>query len=77
MGSYEQKITLCWDCANAIGKCPWSKKLVPVKNWVAKRVPFKEQGVKDSFTYAIEQCPLFVRDGVYNGARRFIERKEI
>ena len=38
MGSYEQKITLCWDCANAIGKCPWSKKLVPVKNWVAKRV---------------------------------------
>lgn len=77
MGSYEQKITLCWDCANAIGKCCWSQKFKPVKGWIARQVPYKEQGFKEGFTYMVDQCPLFVRDGVHNGTRRFIERKEI
>lgn len=56
--------TLCWDCANALGFCNWSQRLEPVEGWDAQWVPDKE-------TYHVSDCPLFIRDAVGGGLKRY------
>ena len=46
----------CWDCANACGGCSWSRKLIPIEGWTAKKVPYRTGG----FTYRISCCPQFI-----------------
>ena len=36
-----QSKTICWDCANATGRCPWSSKLQPIAGWQAIQVEIK------------------------------------
>ena len=61
--------TLCWDCKKAIGKCRWSSSLKPIKGWVA--TPTKE-GTPFS-SYIVTYCPLFERDAVGFGLKRWKE----
>ena len=66
--------SLCWDCANAIGGCAWSKKLHPIKDWVATEI--KPTSTKPYVTYMVHQCPEFIRDA-YNGGASKKPPKEI
>ena len=60
--------TLCWDCANATGKCPWSEELIPVKGWTA--VPTKHKSTVQS-SFIVFECPLFERDAYRYGLKRY------
>lgn len=59
-----QKATLCWNCANACGNCPWSKKLEPIENWEATPtiVYSADKSIGALQSYFITKCPLFIRD---------------
>ena len=64
--------TLCWDCANATGKCSWSSDLKPVKGWTA--VPTKKYvygGYMES--YLVSECPQFKRDAIGAGMKKYKE----
>ena len=60
------KYQLCWDCANAVGGCKWSKHLKPIKGWEA----VKTRVGTPVETYLIIKCPLFVRDAYDGGIRK-------
>ena len=68
--------TICWDCANACGNCPWSGyHHRPVKGWVATptKIKLRSSGNKygegfDS-SYIVQSCPLFKRDAVGHGMK--------
>ena len=54
--------TICWKCARAYGKCPWSDgSFTPVDGWTATPTKLKYKNtITDS--YLVEKCPLFVSD---------------
>lgn len=67
--------TICWDCRNSTtGGCRWSRKLKPVKGWVAEEKCIKD-GIGRSFL--VRECPEFVRDswggGTYRTEAEYIE----
>ena len=68
------KFTLCWDCARATGKCPWSDRLVPVKGWVAEKT--KPSNSKPYVSYIVRECPGFVRDALRAGLKRYNSCKD-
>lgn len=51
--------SLCWDCANAFGKCSWSEgaKFTPIDGWDAVSIV---AGTVDS--YHVRSCPEFQKD---------------
>lgn len=56
---------LCWDCANATnGRCSWSRELIPVPGWVARKVNARlyRGGEMIDGTYHVIDCPEFERD---------------
>ena len=55
--------TLCWDCANAVGWCSWSKDFTPVEGWTMK---YSTEHKADIVT----DCPLFIRDAKRGGLDR-------
>ena len=61
MGNYAPSTTICWTCANAVpdGKhgCSWSRDLLPVKGWTAKK-----RRNAEFTTYKITACPEYVRE---------------
>lgn len=59
---------LCWDCANAVLGCSWSKRFIPVKGWDAEEIPATER--KPYSTYIVKACPQFKRDAYYGGQSR-------
>lgn len=64
--------TLCWDCANAIGKCRWSFELKPVRGW--KIIPTKNERYGATYKSCIViECPEFKRDATDNGLKRYRE----
>ena len=54
--------TLCWDCANAYGKCSWSDRLEPVEGWTAIETKVRWG---EGNTYNVRKCPQFIRDTIY------------
>ena len=58
---YAQNNQLCWTCANAVpdGKhgCAWSRDLLPVKGWTAKK-----RRNAEFTTYQITACPEYIKD---------------
>lgn len=66
--------TLCWSCANACGRCSWSKKFEPVEGWEAQKTTFKYgrtwvrangKRITKSHTgetFIVIACPLFKPD---------------
>jgi len=68
MGRYAGNSTICWDCANAVGKCSWSEKFKPVKGWTVVK------STKDGqTTYVVLDCPQFIRDAYCNGLKKMSE----
>lgn len=60
--------TLCWDCrCSTTGECRWSRKLKPVKGWVAEEKCIKD-GIGRSFL--VRECPEFVRNSWGGGTYR-------
>lgn len=54
------KETICWNCAKACGKCPWSDgSFTPVDGWIATPTKIKF-GCKIENSYLVKNCPLFV-----------------
>lgn len=51
--------TLCWDCKNAYGKCPWSAGFEPVENWVAEPTKVKCDEGRVIESYLVRSCPMF------------------
>ena len=45
---------LCWRCKNCCGGCSWSRKLMPIEGWTAKKT--KTEGG----SYRISKCPQFI-----------------
>ena len=62
------RMSICWDCKKAIGQCPWSQRLVPVKGW--KAIKISPTATKPYGTYLVQECPGFVRDAYDGGLRR-------
>lgn len=58
---YTQNNQLCWTCANAVpdGKhgCAWSRDLLPVKGWTAKK-----RRNAEFTTYKITACPEYIKE---------------
>lgn len=59
---FEKKVTLCWYCENAIGRCAWSSRLRPVEGWTAEKTRIK--ATPDAFidSYRVIECPCFEKD---------------
>lgn len=64
---------ICFDCQKALGGCAWSEinpetskpRFEPIPGWTAEKVTMTvnhKGGVYSTETYAITDCPLFVRD---------------
>ena len=45
-----RKESLCWDCKNATGNCPWSRDFSPVNGW---------ETIQDEHHCMVLSCPLF------------------
>ena len=60
------KSTLCWHCARAVAKCPWSKHFKPVKGWTAIPTVIKSLYLDGTIlsidSYVVLKCPLFIPD---------------
>ena len=58
---YTQNNQLCWTCANAVPDskhgCAWSRDLLPVKGWTAKK-----RRNAEFTTYKITACPEYIKD---------------
>ncbi len=54
--------TLCWHCAKAIKKCPWSKNFKPVKGWDAIPTKIRIGYNEDVDSFFVRDCPLFEAD---------------
>ena len=67
-------VTLCWDCCRATGGCPWANELIPVKGWTAQKI--HKTSSKPYDTYIVLDCPLFERDAVGGGLKRYKENKD-
>lgn len=61
--------SICWDCANACGKCSWSRNFTPVKGWEA--IPTKIIASKsfNASSYIVCACPKFDRDSTEYGLK--------
>lgn len=51
--------TICWNCAKACRKCPWSRNFEPVDGWNA--TPTKVYSAEGVFidSFIVHECPLF------------------
>ncbi len=57
----KRKSSICLDCKNSVGKCCWSRHLLPVEGWKAeKRKVRSSVGVAE--TYCVSECPQFERE---------------
>ena len=65
--------TLCWNCAKAVGYCPWSQDLEPIPGWTAFPTQKQTHGNTHSSSYLVIECPLFKRDALNNGLKRYKE----
>jgi len=63
--------TLCWDCKNAVGGCSWSSYGKPVTGWTAQK--FQKSSTKPYDTYIVEKCPMFIRDAIGGGLKKYTE----
>lgn len=54
-----KKSSLCWDCANALCGCDWSRDFKPVEGWEAKFSPATKNKVE---SYHVISCPQFEKD---------------
>lgn len=63
---FQKTHTLCWDCANATGGCPWSQRGIPVKGWAAEPTKIRNMQGRIS-SYRVNWCPLFKRDAYGGG----------
>lgn len=52
--------TLCWNCANAVGRCSWSQDFIPVKGWTAKETA-RECNGNIVASYTVLKCPQFIK----------------
>ena len=59
-----KKETLCWQCANACGRCSWSSKAhKPVTGWTAERRDITVANKPEPLeSYIVEFCPEFVEE---------------
>lgn len=57
-----KKMTLCWKCSRACGKCSWSKNFTPVEGWRAKPTQVRESHAGTIESYIVYDCPLFDDD---------------
>lgn len=73
-GGYEH--TLCWDCANATNPavCPWVRGFEPVPGWEAEKTLKEEDSWSPFESYLVKCCPLFERDGIRGGMKRYKKR---
>lgn len=69
------KSSICWDCAKACRKCPWSKDFKPVPGWDA--TPTKVYVVEGKYddSFIVNSCPLFEKEQEYKSVR--ISAKEL
>lgn len=51
--------TKCWTCSRVIPKtCPWALNFEPVRGWKAH----KNEHEDGTWSYAVEECPLYEDD---------------
>lgn len=52
-------MSICNYCVNCVGKCSWSKSLVPVEGWTAEKTVYKMHDGKKGVSYRVYECPQF------------------
>lgn len=57
-----KKSSICWDCANACGRCSWSHNFTPVKGWIVTPTKFNIHENKMINSYIVHKCPLFKKE---------------
>lgn len=71
--TWNHKPQLCETCQNFAGgefdECPWTSvgpdgrvKFEPVPGWTAEKVLYSGNNRRQTFTYQISACPLYVPD---------------
>ena len=65
----KNQATLCWDCRLATGGCSWANERIPVEGWTAKE--FGKTTSKPYSTFIVYDCPLFIRDAIGGGLKRY------
>lgn len=58
------KSSLCWDCANACRKCPWSRDFKPVPGWEATPTKVYQAEGKYEDSFFVHSCPMFEKDNI-------------
>lgn len=58
----QNKQSLCWSCARFCGNCSWSADFKPVKGWEAKPTIIRSDGMDETESYHVINCPLFKDD---------------
>lgn len=53
----QKKESLCWSCEKACGNCSWSKGLVPIPGWEAKKT--QPYSASDTIGYFVMRCPEY------------------
>lgn len=54
--------SICGECKKSVGLCSWSARLIPVKNWTAKKVKRKSAYPMFRNGYKVIKCPLFEKE---------------
>ena len=75
MSESRYKMTLCWDCAKAVGHCSWSADLKPVEGWTATPTRKKLRKDLEFESFVVYDCPEFKRDAFCNGLKRYKENE--
>lgn len=64
-------MTLCWDCANALYGCSWSRKFEPVRGWKVEERRIQYRGREDGIqSFRVIECPRFNPDARCGGMER-------
>lgn len=54
----KSNVSICIDCSNSVGFCPWSAHFEPITGWKAEKIKrFDGKRVVDSFK--VIECPMF------------------
>lgn len=59
--------TLCWNCKNSLGNCPWSEDYEPVEGWDATPTEFPTGYNADKTpriiqSFCVRSCPQYTED---------------
>ena len=64
VSGYKNRASVCIDCGNGGGRCPWSSRMEPVPGWTVEKVTLRMQKSGKSYYEEVTKvidCPGYHR----------------